>query len=136
MREMGGIGLKIQGIRVGMWGMQGIREGIWGMGVGMQVIRLEMRENWGKKKDVGMEMRHKHVFVYNYILCKNFFTKQVVSHIWWKICFRKFKVLMLKIVRSIFPKQYLFLQIITPLLVLDYERCAISNTVYLTKLWI
>ena len=45
-----GIRVKMREIILGVWGMQGIRLGIWGMGVGMQGIRLEMRENLGKNK--------------------------------------------------------------------------------------
>ena len=36
------IGVEMQGISVGMWGMQGIRVEIWEIGVGMQRIKLEM----------------------------------------------------------------------------------------------
>ena len=61
--------------------------------------------------------------------CATFFTYQVVSHFWRKICFRKFKVLTLKIVNSILPKEYIFLQNIPLVLVLHRERCALSNTV-------
>ena len=101
----------------------------------MQGIRLEMLGNRDKNKGVRMEMRRTRsgkgvkVFVYIYILCKFFSTNEVVSHFRRKICFRKFKVLMLKIVRSIFPKEYLFLQNISPVLLLDHETCALSNEI-------
>ena len=51
------IEIEMRQISVGMWGMQRIRMGIWER-MEIKRIRLEMRENWGKNKGVGIEMRH------------------------------------------------------------------------------
>ena len=47
-----GIGVEMQRIIVGMWGIQKKKKMIWGIGVAMQGIRLEIRKNWGKNKGV------------------------------------------------------------------------------------
>ena len=65
-------------------------------------------ETWKELRGVKTK---RNIFVYNYVLRKFFFTSQVVSHLWRKICFQKVKVLTLKIMRSIFPKEYLFCKI-------------------------
>ena len=138
------IGVEMQGISVGMWGMQGIRVEIWEIGVGMQRIKLEMQSNWGKNKDALMEIRHrrsgegchKKCICLQLNFMQKFFHKSCSFTFLAKDLFSEIYGFNAHYCKIHIPKLVCFCKIYHQFqLVLDHERCALSNAVvFFTKL--